>query len=277
MPVDMPNTQIILPSRLTQPHLGAVLKYFEATHRLRATEWKLALEAFDLLASATLVVGKRRRSFRQFYESTVERRHANRFLTDLLAADDPETIGESLQQQIAAAILANLEQEGLYHEDVPDSEYLAAYCLYWWTSFARGYRFEAAVLRELRGGGIAFIAHDLRVRAERLSPYDLVVNRRLGDIKHTTYLLHTARSWPLKCDFYITRLYDARRRRYQQIVILTEEAWHDLNGEVTAATLETAADFLPEPVRIVFDGQRLVVIAFPLWKEKVIAQQQQEN
>ncbi|MGH9846932.1 MAG: hypothetical protein ACREEM_50185 [Blastocatellia bacterium] len=196
----MPATQIILPSRLSASHLDAVLKYFEATQRLRAPEWMLALEAFDLLRQATLVTGRQRRSFQQFYESTVEQRYADEFLSDLLAADNPETKGEALQRQVAAAILAELEQQGLYHEDIAGSEYLAAYCLYWWTSFARGYRFEAAVLRELEIAGIAFTAHDLRVRAERLAPYDLVVNRRLGDIKHTTYFLHTARALPLRCN-----------------------------------------------------------------------------
>lgn len=182
----MPKIQITLPTRLTPPHRRAVLKYFEAANRLRAPEWKLALEAFDLLASATVATSKRRRSFRQFYENTVERRYADDYLAQLLAADDPYVTGEKLQQQTAAALLADLEQTGLYHEDVADSEYLAAYCLYWWTSFARGYRFEATVLRDLQTAGIAFVAHDLRVRAERLSPYDLIVNRRLGDIKHTT-------------------------------------------------------------------------------------------
>lgn len=273
----MPKTQIILPARLTPPHLDAVLKYFEATQRLGATEWKCALEAFDLLGSATLVTGRSRKSFRQFYESTVEQRHAQRFLTELLAADDPEATGEVLQQQTAADLLADLEQAGLYDEDVANSEYLAAYCLYWWTSFARGYRFEAAILRELQVSGITFVTHDPRVRSERLSPYDLIVNRRLGDIKHTTYFLHTARALPLKCDFYITRLYDARRRRYVRIVILTEAAWHDLNGPVTAATLETAAGFFPAPVQIVFEGQRFVVATFDLWKERVTRRQQREN
>ncbi|MGH9842725.1 MAG: hypothetical protein ACREEM_28610 [Blastocatellia bacterium] len=183
----MPNLQIILPTRLTASHLHVVLKYFEATNRLSAQEWKLALESFDLLGHATLVKGQQRSSFREFYESAVERRHADGFLTDLLAADDPEAKGEALQRRIAAEIIGNLEQGGLYHEDVTGSEYLAAYCLYWWTSFARGYRFEAAIMRELQTAGIAFTAHDLRVRAERLSAYDLVVDRRLGDIKHTTY------------------------------------------------------------------------------------------
>jgi hypothetical protein len=92
-------------------------------------------------------------------------------------------------------------------------------------------------------------------RAERLSPYDLIVNRWLGDIKHTTYFLHTARSFPLKCDFYITRLYDTRRRRYVRTVILTEAAWRDLNGAVTAATLENAANFFPAPVQVKLVGK----------------------
>lgn len=154
----------------------------------------------------------------------MERRYADDFLNDLLATDVPEAEGETLQQKVAFNLLTWLEQDGLYHSEVADSEYLAAYCLYWWTSFARGYRFEVVILRELQTAGIVFTAHDLRTRAERLSPYDLIVNRRLGDIKHTTYFLHTARSFPLKCDFYITRLYDMRRRRYARIVILTEAA-----------------------------------------------------
>jgi hypothetical protein len=37
---------------------------------LRAAEWKLALEAFDGLSNATVVSGKQRKSFRQFYAST---------------------------------------------------------------------------------------------------------------------------------------------------------------------------------------------------------------
>ncbi len=273
----MPGTQITLPASLTAPHLRAVLKYFERTNRLNPQEWKLALGAFDLLGRATIVTGRRRLSFRQFYEREVERRYADEFLNALLAADDPEGDDEALQQKIAFEIIAHLEQNGLYHEEVTDSEYLAAYCLYWWTSFARGYRFEAAILRQLQAAGIAFTAHDLRVRAERLLPYDLVVNRRLGDIKHTTYFLYTARSLPLKCDFYITRLYHARRRRYEQIVILTEEAWHDLNGAVQTGTLEAAADFFPAPVQIVFEGRNLIVITFDLWKERVKRRQRQET
>jgi len=71
------------------------------------------------------------------------------------------------------------------------------------------------MFRDLEASAIEFDAHDIRVRAERLSPYDLVVLEQLGDIKHTTYFLHAARAPRLRCDFYITRLYDSRRRRYR--------------------------------------------------------------
>lgn len=272
----MPGTQITLPPSLTAPHLRAVLKYFESANRLNPQEWKLALGAFDLLGRATIVMGRRRLSFRQYYEREIEHRYANEFLNSLLASDDPEAGDEAMQQKIALGIITNLEEAGIYHEDVADSECLAAYCLYWWTSFARGYRFEVAILRELQAAEIAFTAHDLRVRAERLSPYDLVVGRRLGDIKHTTYFFYTARSLPLKCDFYITRLYNTRRRRYERIVILTEEAWHDLNGSVPTVTLEAAADLFPAPAQIVFEGQNLIIVTFDLWKERVKRRQQQE-
>jgi hypothetical protein len=272
----MPNHQINLPVRLTAAHRRVVLKYFEASNRLSAAEWKLVLEAFDLLARAMIVTGRRRLSFRQFYEQQIELRYADAFLEDLVATDASETSGETLQRQTAGQIIADLEQAGLYHEDLPNSELLAAFCLYWWTSFARGYRFEAVILHQLRTAGIEFVAHDLRVRAERLAPYDLIVNRRLGDIKHTTYFLYTARALPLKCDFYITRLYITRQRCYQIIVILTEPTWHDLNGPVASATLETAADIFPAPVQILFEGQPLVVVTFGLWQKLVKQRQAQE-
>jgi hypothetical protein len=166
-----------------------------------------------------------------------------------------------------------LEREGLYDESVANSEYFAAHCLYWWSAFARGYRFEVAMFRDLEASGIEFDAHDISVRAERLSAYDLVVLEQLGDIKHTTYFLHAARAVRLRCDFYITRLYDSRCRRYRSIVIMTESAWHALNGPVTSARLEDAADLLPTPVQVIFDRRAWVVVSYEEWKDKVRVKQ----
>jgi hypothetical protein len=271
----MPQIRITLPTDLTADHLRAVLKYFERADRLSPNEWKLVFAAFDALGKAELAIGRRRLSFRQFYEREVDRRWADSFITRLTTDSEAEV--EALQQKTAFEIIGKLEQDGIYHEDVAGSEYLAAYCLYWWTSFARGYRFEMSIFRDLQAAGIDFQAHDLRVRTQRRSPYDLVVLGRLGDIKITTYFLHSARSLPLKSDFYITRLYHPRRRRYVQIVILTEETWHDLDDAVAKASLETAAEFFPEPAQIVFEGQSLIVVTFDLWKDKVRRRQQEED
>lgn len=207
----------------------------------------------------------------------MDRRYADIFIAQLMALEDLEADAEALQQKFAFEVLATLEREGLHQEAVVGSEYLAAYCLYWWTSFARGYCFELTIFRDLHVVGITFIAHDLRQRAERRSPYDLVVLRQLGDIKNTTDFLHSVRALPLNCDFYITRLYHPRRRRYVSIVVMTEAAWRALNGEVVAASLETAAGFLPQPVQIVLAGQRFIIAPYDLWKEKVKLRQQQEE
>jgi hypothetical protein len=56
-----------------------------------------------------------------------------------------------------------------------------------------------------------------------------------------------------------------------------DSSLHDLNGAVKEATLETAAGFFPEPVQIVFEGRRFVVVTFDLWKDRVKRRQEQEN
>lgn len=272
----MAEIEIILPASLTAEHLSVVLAYFEHSGRLSATEWKLALKAFDLLGQATVDVRGNRQSFRQFYENAIDRRYADEFLSRIMTAETTEAAANALQQKVAFEIVANLEHDGLYAERVENSEYLAAYCLYWWTSFVRGYRFELEVFRDLQAAGVKFIAHDISLRSERRSPYDLVVLRRLGDIKHTTYFLQTARSLPLSCDFYITRLYDSQLRRYLRAVILTEAAWDDLNGPVADSLLAEAARRFPNPVGIYFEWQRLIVITFDLWVEKIRQRQQKE-
>lgn len=272
----MPQVRITLPPNLTARHLRVVLKYFEKTNRLSAREWKVALEAFDVLGKGTVAIGRQRMSFRQVYDRYVDRQYADDFIAQLMVLEDLEADAELLQQKIAFDMLARLEREGLYHEEVAGSEYLAAYCLYWWTSFARGYRFELTIFRDLRSSGIVFTAHDLRKRTERRSPYDLVVLRQLGDIKSTTYFLHSARTLPLNCDFYITRLYDPRRRCYLSVVVMTEVAWRALNGEVATVSLETAAGFFPKPVQIVLEGRRFVIAPYDLWKQKVKQRQQEE-
>jgi len=273
----MPNAQVILPPSLTERDLRVVLKYFEKTGRLSPEDWRIALDTFAVLGDGRLHMGQRRLSFRSVYDRFVEDRHADHFIAELTALEDLSAAAEALQQTIAFEILGALEEEGLYSGELPGSEYLAAYCLYWWTSFARGYIFEVSVFRDLQTSGIEFFAHDLRRRNERRSPYDLVVLGQFGDVKNTTYFLYTTRTLPLKCDFYITRLYYATERRYLSVVFMTEAAWRTLDGEVAPAALMAAADLFPQPVLLSFQGRAFVIVPFELWKANVKQRQQEET
>lgn len=58
---------------------------------------------------------------------------------------------------------------------------------------------------------------------------------------------------------------------------MTEAAWHAVNGDVTAAALETAAELLPQPLLIRLKGQRFVMVPYDMWKEKSKRRQQEET
>jgi hypothetical protein len=157
--------------------------------------------------------------------------------------------------------------------DTPATESLLAYCLYWWASFVRGYAFEIEIFHDLDAASIHYTAHDLRVREQRFSSCDLTVFGMTGDIKNTTYFLYVARSFPLTCDFYITRLYNTALRRYVRIVVLTDEAWHRINGDMVRSNLARAAQWLPQIVGVTFLGYDLVVADYEVWKQKVLQRQ----
>ncbi len=269
----MPGTAVTLAANITKTNLRVVLKHFERAGRLSPAEWPLALESFHRLGAATLRMGGRPVSFRTIYERYVDRPLGDKYIRQLVELTDLDRGAQQLQRQAAQRLLTELEESGLYHENIKGSEYLAAYCFYWWTAFMRGYQFELTVFRDLAASGVAFLAHDITKRRERRSPQDLVVLGQLGDIKTTTYFLSTAATEPLKSDFYITRLYDAMRRRYIWIALLTRAAWDALDGGVRQADLQEAADLFPQPVQITIQGNTFVVVPYETWKDKVKARQ----
>jgi hypothetical protein len=268
------QVKIIIPEILTAQHLSLALKYFEKNERMSSQEWKIAARTFNILNRGQVRTGRSLRTFQQFYDRFVDRPYADDFLSQLVVLENPEQEGEVLQQRFAQEILVMLEREGLYHEEVVHSEYLAAYCLYWWTAFGMGYRFELARFRDLQAAGVDFIAHDIRRREERRSPYDLVILRQRGDIKTTTYFLYNSAVSALYSDFYITRLFHPQRRRYLDVVVMTEAAWHLLNGDTRVVQLDTAADFFPNPVLFSLEERNFVILPYELWKQKVIQRQQ---
>jgi len=273
----MLEISITLPANFTHEHEGVVLKYFETAGRLASPEWKIAFEAFDELANAKINWHARQMSFADYYKQFVEATHADQFILTLLEAESISTTAQRLQAEVSQKILSSLQEEGLYAADVAGSQFLAAYSLYWWNSFARGYSFEVKVYKLLDAAGIAYTAHDLLNRTERLSPYDLTILGYLGDIKNTTYFLHSRRSLPLLCDFYITRLWHARRRRYMLAVILTSQMWEQINGATRTTSLEEAAYFFPNPVAVTMEEQTWSVIPLHLFLEKAKQKQREED
>lgn len=273
----MPDIHITLPPNLTTAHFRVVLKYFKKSKKFTSQEWKLAIESFNILGKANIIIDKKQMSFQQFYDYYVDIHYADNFLIKLISMEDLENQAENIQNITGFEILSMLERKGFYHKEVPGSEYLAAYCLYWWTSFSKGYRFELMIYRDLKASGILFIAHDFSSRKERRTPYDLIVLKKLGDIKSTTYFLLNVCTISMGCDFYITRIFDTKKRQYISIVLMKESFWRELNGEVITTSIETVTNYLPQPVQIVLQSQRYVIIPFELWKEKVKERQKEEN
>jgi hypothetical protein len=61
------------------------------------------------------------------------------------------------------------------------------------------------------------------------------------------------------------------------MVLMTLAAWTIWDGDVTSATIETAADFFPGPVQVMLEGEPFVLAHYDLWKENVKRRQEQEK
>jgi hypothetical protein len=270
--------QITLNPRLTKHERIAIGRYLTRHGRLRAEEWVTALHAFDSLGASTLTVEGKTETFSAIYTRLVEEQHADRFIERLLALEtDVQAEGERLKAAVARTIAQDLNEAGFYRRDVPETRYLLAYCYYWWDAFARGYIFEARIYQDLAQSDIEFLAHDIRDPVERRSRSDLIILGREGDVKTSTYFLTADRTKFLRHDFYIARLYDARQHRYTVVVLMTEEAWRDIDGDITPTALDEAADLLPEPVQVEYAGSPLIVVDYDVWKQRVKTRQRQEE
>ena len=254
-----------------------MLRYLGEAERFSLAEWVTLLGAFTTLSDSQVRLDEEILTFQAFYDRFVDQAYSDALIADLCGETDIPTHAPAIQAGYARRIYQQLRAEPLALGRAVVTRYLLAYCLYWWASFARGYAFEVEIARDLEASGVPFAAHDLRVREERFSPSDLTVLGMTGDIKNTTYFLSVARSFPLTCDFYITQLYDAARRGYRRIVILTEEAWERVNGQTVSGELAQAAQLLPRIVGVTFLGYHLVVADYAVWKQKVLHRQQERG
>lgn len=265
--------QIILPIAFTERHRRAVEQHIRDAW-LGPAGWRDVLEAFDLLGQARVQVGDETRTFATIYHAVIEEAIAADFLARLLKQVDPEREGIPLKAAYARTITDRLLKSGWYDPATHHSLYLRAYCIFWWNSFAKGYTFEIAVYRDLKATGIAFVAHDITDPEQRRLSFDLLVSDWRGDVKTSPYFLATARTQVLRHDFYITRLYDRERRHRVWAVIVQPEIWTAINGETEAADLSQAHRRFPAASYFYHRNHRLVVVAYEVWKTKVLAYQQ---
>ena len=276
LPHPSANPLVVLPEALTAEHQRLIVRYAQSPRLVTRSEWVRALEAFDLLHRARIVQGRKTRTFQQFYQETIDAVHATPFLEELRMLDKVEDTGLSLVATHWQQISVALDEQG-FASDSEGVLFLRVYCLYWWQSFGKGYIREVAVFHDLQASGIHFTAHDLRNPAQRRSIYDLTVLDQRGDIKTSTYFLHNARFFPLRCDFYILRLFDTTRNRWQEVVLLKRAAWRKINGEPTVCTWEDVADVLPTAAQMELRGETLVVVPYETWKKRILEKQQSEG
>lgn len=265
---------IHLNPNLTAKQQQLVLKYLRNPRTLSRDEWTIALTAFDTLSSCRVVQEGKSQTFAQFYEDAVDHPYASALISELLAMDDVEDEGARKGETMSMQILKDLVASGLQEPLTAEQRLLAAYCIYWWGAFSKGYITEIAVLRDLAQSGIVFQAHDLSRPEERFSPDDLTVSGMRGDIKTSTYFLHTIRHFPLRHDFYIATLFDSAARQRRRVVIMPRAVWDKMDGDPQTAKLEQAVTLLPQPVAIRVKGQELIVVEYNLWKEKIRALQE---
>ena len=223
-----------LPSGFTTEDATVVLKYLTG-ESLSPQERVRMLGAFDSLHSARVADSTGTRTFTAVYRELVDRQHCDEFVEELYRPEGPRS-ATSRRGAISRAILETLRSRGWLPEGLPESRLLAAYCLYWWSAFARGSIFEVEVFRDLRDSGIQFRPHDLRRREERFSAADLVIMGFMGDVKLPTYFLDAARTRSLSLDFYITQLRAGTRHR-RWVVFLQPTMWARIDGPIRECSL----------------------------------------
>jgi len=262
-----PELTVILPMSLSLEQQRAILRYLSGRY-LSKSEWRAALVGFDILRQAIIKEGAREYSLAGFYREVVDNVYASSLITDLLNSADPEQAGKRLARLRGAQIRRDLIERGL-NVRVTEHRLLLAYVLYWWMSFAKGYSLEITVFQDLSREGISFESHDLNNPQERFSKYDLTLGRRRGDIKSSTYFLETARSFPLRMDFYIVRLYRSQAQAWRWAVLLSPAFWREINGEPIHAPLENALIHFPQPVSFEVKQTSLIAVDYDVWKEKI--------
>lgn len=263
-----------LPPNLTRAHQQIIHRYLSGQESLGSDDWILLIEAMDALRRAEVIRGASSESFASIYDRMVDAVYSDAIIEQLLHLSHPESQCEPLRAVTSRRILADLRANGLWQAGVPASQFLVAFCLYWWQMFVRGYAFEIAIYQDLAESGIAYTAHDLRNRHARLSGHDIEIMGFRGDVKTSTYFMLTRRSESLALDFYITRMYHTSTRCWHRVVWLKPQFWRLLNGEPTPVACTAIWQVLPGVAQITLRGHDLIIVLYEEWKRRLIALQE---
>lgn len=259
----------------TKEHEFVFTRYLQDDRHLTIDMWRLLYEAVALLDQSEVHFDQTRYTFRQVYNLYIDQAFADEYIEQLVLLPDVITQFPSLTATFARRIVSTLEQAQLRSRSIPQSILLLAYCVYWWQSFTRGYAFEIEVKRDLEASQIIFDMHDIRSRAERYSPADLVVLTLMGDIKTSTYFLQESSEQALPNDFYITRMYEQGHAK-TLVVFQKPFAWRRIGGRsVIPGELENVLKLLPRPVQVTQANTVLVVVEYATWK--VLVKQTQKR
>lgn len=273
-PSSVDAISVRLPIEFTQLHRQAITQYLRGQELSSGDLWVSLIQSMDLLRQAVVIQKGQVETFSAIYDRLIDRVYSDRHITDLLALTDPENESEPLRATVSRRIGIDLRTSGLWPADVPESQFLVAFCLYWWQMFVRGYAFEIAIYHDLAASGIVYTAHDLRERQTRLSHYDLSMMGFQGDVKTSTYFVQSSRNETLAHDFYITRMYHSEERKWHRVVWLKPAFWHILNGTPTFVDYDAIWQVLPGVAQILLRKRQFVVVLYDLWKQRVIARQQ---
>lgn len=115
-----------------------------------------------------------------------------------------------------------------------------------------------------------FVSHEITSRAERFSAYDLTVLGLRGDIKYSTYFLTAEGTQTTEIDFFITRLFDEIKARWEKVVFLTPAAWTVINGRTIPVALQEAVSEFPKAVMVNIGLETFVIILYQEWKERIL-------
>jgi len=268
--------QINLPFSFRDEHRRATLKYLAERKAMSRADWFIAFEAFALLRQAKACLGSRVQTFLEIYNDVVENKYSDDFIKRLLQASDIPQEAARLRKDIAKKVLRELTELGWFGPHTKDSRFLLAYCLFWWYSFTKGYAFEIEIFTDLKRTGVTFNAHNLLVREERFSKFNLFILGFCGDIKTSTYFLFLRQQASAAADFYITRLF-SRKRRWMLVTFLKEMMWNVINGETQFCRFDELPDVLPQPGKIQVGELTFIVVDYDVWKRKVIEKQSTER